>query len=212
MAAHSSSHPMRRSFIKVFVVLLLSLAAMWWFSLRHAMPDPEAVAAAETRMWRAYYSANPLLVHSELTGLLQAQFHLRGAEASVVAQSLALAAWKFENISGGYEAAVLPDLEVAYGLLGKALHRSFDPKAAAKAELAWWIARRTPGQDSAQQVGQKIGELYAVVYGANRPGFTEAGVLRAEAGKLRDRQGENCDWKQVEVLLQRSYQTLAKAI
>jgi hypothetical protein len=203
---------MRRSFIKIFVVLLLSLAALWWFSFRHAMPNPEAVAAAETRMWQAYYAADPLRLHGELTGLLQAQFHLRGAEANTVAQSLALAAWKFENISEGYEAVVLPDLEQAYRQLGQALHRPFNPREAAKAELAWWIARRTPGQDSAQQVGQKIGELYAVIYGAPRPGFTEAGILRAEAGKLRDKEGANCDWKQVEALLQRSYHTLAKAI
>lgn len=212
MSFNSAVNPLRRSFIKLFVVMLLALSALWWFSLRHVMPQPDAVAAAETRMWQAYYSVDPLQLHTELVGLLKAQFHLRPADANAVAKSLAMAAWKFESLSGGYEAAVLPDLEAAYRVLGQALHRPFDPKAAAKAELAWWIARRTPGQDSAQQVGQKIGELYAIIYGQNKPGFTEAGILRAEAGKLRDSQGANCDWKKVEALLQQSYHTLAKAI
>jgi hypothetical protein len=107
---------------------------------------------------------------------------------------------------------VLPDLEAAFGELRRVTKRPFDPKQAARAELAWWVARRTPGQDSAQQVGQGIGQVYAILYGQDRPGFEEAGVLRAEAGRLRDQGGAACDWQQVETLLQQSYRVLTKAI
>lgn len=195
-----------------YLLLFLVVAGGGWFWWQRQQPDAQAVAAAETRMWQAYYAADPLRLHGELMALLQAQFHLPASEANAVAQSLAMAAYKFETSDGNYEALVLPDLERAYGQLRTALKRPFDPGKAARAELAWWIARRTPGQDSAQQVGTKIGELYAIVYGAERPGFIEAGVLRAEAGRLRDSGGAHCDWQQVEALLQRSYQTLVKAI
>lgn len=206
----SSSRVVRK--LLPYLLLFLMAAGGAWFWWQRQMPDARAVAAAETRMWQAYYAADPLRLHGELTALLQAQFHLPPAEANAVAQNLAMAAYKFETSDGDYETLVLPDLERAYGQLRTALKRPFDPRQAARAELAWWVARRTPGQDSAQQVGAKIGQLYGIVYGAERPGFIEAGVLRAEAGRLRDSGGANCDWQQVESLLQRSYQALVRAI
>lgn len=194
------------------LIVLMLLTAGAWFLFRSKGPDPKVIAAAETRMWQAYYAADPLRLHGELVTLLQAQFNLTPADAHGVAQSLSLAAWKFETSRENYEALVLPDLEAAFGELKRVTKRSFDPKQAARAELAWWVARRTPGQDSAQQVGQGIGQVYAILYGQDRPGFAEAGVLRAEAGRLRDQGGAACDWQQVEALLQRSYRVLTKAI
>lgn len=198
--------------LKVSVVIALLLAVAIGFWSRSFRPDPNAIAAAETRMWQAYYAADPVRLHGELVMLLQSQFKASPDDANAIAQRLVMAAWKFETSADNYEAVVLPDLEAAFGEIRRLTKRSFDPKEAAKAELAWWVARRTPGQDSPQQVGQKIGAVYAILYGSDDPGFTEAGILRAEAGKLRDDKGPACDWQQVESLLQRSYQTLTKAI
>lgn len=201
----------RRTLSLLMVVLALLLGGAWFYLRPHG-PDPKAVAAAETRMWQAYYSADPLRLHRELMSLLQAQFDLKPADANVIAQSLAMAAFKFETSQEGYALTALPDLQQAFADLKRVTGRRFDAKQAAKAELAWWVARRTPGQDSAQQVGQGIGAVYAILYGRSKPEFIEAGVLRAEAGRLRDQGGANCDWQQVEALLERSYQTLAKGI
>ncbi|HEY1171392.1 MAG TPA: hypothetical protein VGH19_08500 [Verrucomicrobiae bacterium] len=197
--------------VSVVIVLLLAVALGFWLP-RAFRPDPKAIAAAETRMWQAYYAADPIRLHTELVTLMQSQFKASPSEANAIAQRLVMAAWKFETSSENYEAVVLPDLEVAFDQIRKLSHRTFDSKEAARAELAWWVARRTPGQDSAQQVGQKIGAVYAILYGSDEPGFTEAGVLRAQAGKLRDDSGAGCDWRQVEALLQRSYQALVEAI
>jgi hypothetical protein len=41
------------------------------------------------------------------------------------------------------------------------LHAGFDPRAVARAELAWWVARRTPGQDSPERIGRLMAEAYA---------------------------------------------------
>ena len=119
---------------------------------------------------------------------------------------------KFAISGANYEQVVLPDLEVAYLQLRALLKRSFDPREAARAELAWWVARRTPGQDNTQEVGKRIAKLYSVIYGGERPEFLEAGVLRAEAAQLRDHGGVHCDWAGVERLLRRSYRVLADAV
>ncbi len=163
-------------------------------------------------MWQAYYARDLPRFHGEMAALLRAQFRLSPADAERIAKTLVVAAMKFASSRANYEQIVLPDLEVAYLQLKALLKLSFDPREAARAELAWWIARRTPGRDNTQQVGKRIAELYSVIYGGARPEFLEAGVLRAEAAQLRDRSGINCDWAEVERLLLRSYRVLAEAM
>ena len=174
--------------------------------------DADEIAAAETRMWQAYYARDLQRLHSEMSALLRAQFRLSSVDAERIAKSLVIAAMKFAISRANHEQVVLPDLEVAYLQLRAVLNRSFDPREAARAELDWWIARRTPGRDNPQQVGKRIAKLYAVIYGAERPEFLEAGVLRAKAAQLRDRGGVNCDWTKVERLLRLSYRVLVDAV
>jgi len=200
-----------RSFIVVGVIALLCTNGNWAFSGSFVF-EPDKIAAAETRMWQAYYARDLPRLHSEMAALLRAQFRLSSEDAERIAKSLAVAAMKFASSGANYERVVLPDLEVAYLQLRVLLKRSFDPREAARAELAWWIARRTPGRDNTYQVGKLIAELYSVIYGGERPEFLEAGVLRAQAAQLRDRSGDNCDWARVERLLRRSYRVLADAV
>jgi hypothetical protein len=162
-------------------------------------------------MWQGYYAADLPRFYNEMVALLRAQFRLAPADAERIARSLTVAAMKFATSGGNYEQVTLPDLEMAYLQLKAVLKLPFDPREAAQAELAWWVARRIPGQDNPQQVGKRIARLYAILYGRERPEFLEAGVLRAEAAQLRDRRGMNCDWTEVERLLRRSYRILADA-
>jgi hypothetical protein len=116
---------------------------------------------------------------------------------------------KFKAARSHYEEAALPDLTEAYKAIRIATGMRFDEAQAARAELAWWVARRTPGKDSAENVGQKIAELYSVLYGKDHPSFGKAGLLRAQAAKLRDAGGEGADWVKVEELLLAFYRELA---
>src|SRR5712692_3817926 len=79
---------------------------------------------------------------------------------------------------------VLPDLENAYGTAKNWLHAGFDPRAVARAELAWWVARRMPGEDSPERVGDLMAEAYALLYEAPRSHVTRAAILRAQAAAL----------------------------
>ncbi len=203
--------PILKSVIVVVVVAFLGAAGTRAFSAGPVL-DPDKIAIAETRMWQAYYAGDLSRLNSEMVALLRAQFGLASADAERIARSLSFAAMKFAISGGNYEQVVLPDLEVAYLQLRAVLKLSFDPREAARAELAWWVARRTPGQDNPQQIGKRIARLYAILYGRERPEFLEAGVLRAEAAQLRDRRGMNSDWTEVERLLRRSYRVLADAV
>jgi hypothetical protein len=42
--------------------------------------DPDQIAAAETRMWQAYYARDLLRLHSEMADLLRVQFQIPPAD------------------------------------------------------------------------------------------------------------------------------------
>lgn len=196
--------------LSVLAVAVLLLAGYLLWSRSHLHPD--RIAAAETRMWRAYYAANLPALQEELVTMLRAQFGLSHSDANSIGAHLATAAMKFEIGPGTYEITVLPHLEEAYRELGNAKKLSFDPRRAARAELKWWETRRQREPDPTPLVGKQIGELYGIIYGGDRPEFARAGELRAQAGALRDRGGANADWKKVEELLRESYETLARGV
>lgn len=161
-------------------------------------------------MWKAYYSADVVTIRREVRGLLMEQFGLTEQDAKAVGDPLLTATIAFDRYKSSYDALCLPGLERAYQELKRVSGLSFDPKQAARAELDWWVARRTPGNDSPAQVGQRLSRLYAVIFGEQRPEFDKAGLLRAEAANIRDMGGVACDWQKVLQLLTESYTELLK--
>lgn len=205
----------KRKFTKTLIligILCLSLTALptAWPDTRVEI-DSVKVAAAETNMWRAYYSGNLTILRTELINLLRSQFGLSHVDALDVGAHFSSAAMIFESTRGNYKQTVLPGLVRAYSQLKDKLSADFDPEEAARAELDWWAARRTPGKDSPEAVGQLIAHLYAVVFGGDQSMFESAGLLRAQAAHLRDKGGAQCDWEKVESLLLDSYQALQEA-
>lgn len=176
---------------------------------RHRDFDPAAVASAETAMWKAYYARRPDLVLAGMARLLQEQAGLKPEQAAEVARPLAMAAAKFQMASGNYEAVALPDLVAGYRRMKQFTGAAYDPERVAKAELEWWVRRRTPGRDSAESVGEAIAALYAELYGKRNAAIGRAGLLRAQAAQLRDSGG---DWKRIEELLRASHESLLAGI
>ena len=107
---------------------------------------------------------------------------------------------------------MLPDLERAYTIARDWTGSTFDPAAVARAELAWWVARRDPDRNSPESVGALIAEENALIYGVPRDRVLEASILRARAGRLRDEGGEHADWATVAQLLMQSYRSLYQAV
>ena len=169
--------------------------------------DASRVADLEVRMWQAYYGKERARLFGLLVTLLHEQYHYSWATATVEGLHLARAAATFGDLKEHYE-VVLPDLETAYAKLRSWTRAGFDPHAVARAELAWWVARRIPGQNSPEQVGRLIAEEYALLYETSRERVADAALLRAEAAALRDANAATPDWNAIARLLQQSYREL----
>lgn len=168
---------------------------------------PDRLAELELRMWQAYYAKSNVRLFGLLVTMLHEQYHYPWTTATIEGFHLARAASTFADTRSGYE-VVLPDLEAAYRTARNWLHAGFDPRAVARAELAWWVARRTPGANSAATVGGLIADEYALLYEVPRDLVADAALLRAEAAALRDEQAEQPDWTAIGDLLRQSYRML----
>lgn len=196
--------------------LLAVLALLVWvvfFKNSRAPFDAVQIAQSETRMWQAYYTRDPLALHGELNLMLHNQFGLSRYRTWQVSSLLTLASLDFAQqprpIPPSARQKLVGDLAKAYRGIRAATGLKFDPQAAAEAEMAWWIARRTPGENSVDQVGKKIEALYRILYGKTNAQIAEAGRLRAQPAHVRD---ETADWPEVERLLTASYQALLAGI
>jgi len=173
--------------------------------------DPQRTASLELQMWQAYYHKEKLKLFGLLIVMLREQYRYPWTKAVRAGFHLARAAATFGDARSGYE-SVLPDLEAAYTIARDWTSAGFDPAAVARAELDWWVARRTPGRNSPENVGQLIGRLYALMYEEPLDRVAQAGLLRAQAAALRDRGGDAADWASVGRLLDQSYGALHAAV
>jgi hypothetical protein len=173
--------------------------------------DPDRLADLEVRMWQAYYAKERIRLFGLLVTMLREQRRYSWALATREGFHLARAAATFGDLRGGYD-RVLPDLEAAYTMARDWTGAHYDPAAVARAELAWWVARRIPGQNSAEQVGRVMAEEYALLYETTPDRVAQAALLRAEAGALRDDQAEHPDWDTIHRLLDASYRALLAAV
>lgn len=173
--------------------------------------NPPRLADLEVRMWQAYYAKQRTRLFALLITTLREQYHYSWATATIEGFHLARAAATFGDLRGGYD-VVLPDLEAAYAKAKSWTHAEFDPRAVARAELAWWVARRVPGQNSAEQIGGLIADEYALLYETTRARVAGAALLRAQAAALRDAQAGQPDWDRIGRLLLQSYSELRSAL
>jgi hypothetical protein len=142
---------------------------------------------------------------------LREQYDYSWINAVSAAFDLARAASTFADLQSNY-ATVLPDLESAYTTARDWLDAGFDPAEVARAELAWWVARRTPGKDQPDQVGALIADEYALLYETTPSSMMRAGQLRARAAALRDQEAEAPDWETIGNMLTDSYVELHTAL
>lgn len=204
---------------KAWGVVLLAALASGMLAFELASPprgarslrefDPDRLANLELRMWQAYYAKERVRLFALLVATLREQYHYSWTTATVEGFHLARAAARFGDQAGTSDAkVVLPDLERAYATAARWHHAGFDPRAVARAELAWWVARRTPGRNDPDQVGRLIATEYALLYETPLEGVLSAGLLRAEAAALRDREAGQPDWPAIGALLRDSYRAL----
>lgn len=198
-------------FLAPIGVVLAVAGFMWAWQPNPPRPlgdfNPDRVAELEVGMWQAYYEKQRVRLFSTLVTTLREQYGFSWPIATATAFSLAKAAVAFGDATGDYDRAI-PDLTRGFERIQRATASRFDPHRVAEAELAWWVARRTPGHDSPEEVGRLIAELYAGLYGKPVDEMFVAGQLRASAAALRDAQATEPDWITIATLLRRSYRSL----
>lgn len=210
--------PMSGRRVFLLVVAVLAAGGIVWALVPPSGPrslrtfDPDRTAELETDMWRTYYAKDNVHLFRDLVTLLHEQNRYSWFRATHAGFYLARAAATFASIHDDYDTRVLPDLVTAYTVERNWLSADFDPQAVARAELAWWVARRISGQNSPEQVGALIADENALIYGVPRDRVLAASVLRARAGRLRDDAGEHADWIAVSDLLHQSYRALHDAV
>lgn len=173
--------------------------------------DPYRVADLELEMWQAYYDDDTVRLFRLLVVTLREQYHYSWVNAASAAFDLARAASTFANLRMNYQ-SVLPDLESAYTTARDWLDAGFEPADVARAELAWWGARRTPGKNRPDQVGALMADEYALLYETSRSAVLRPALLRAEAAALRDQQADAPDWDRIGSLLTESYVALHETL
>ena len=208
--------PLRKGCLVLLLALLFAGAGVWWVGF-HSRGlnrdfDPEVVARAETKMWQAYYAHDAEGLGRELVTLMHEQLGVAYGSAVRLTFTLGKATMEFGRSNAGYEAKVLPGLITFYTDAHALSGGDWDPEAVAKAELAWWVARRTPGENSAEQVSGLIAKEYALLYGESNPDIEAAGLIRAQAAVLRDEGGAAADWPRIESMLVDSYTRLKAGV
>ena len=196
--------------VAVAVVLALWLAREPLMDLVFSRGiDARQLAASETRMWQAYYARDPEALGKELVFTLHDLFRIPYLDAIAIAKHLGHAAMDFANVRGHNEGVALDDLTLAYGRIHQCTSGNWDPREAARAELAWWMDRRTPERRGDEQVGASIAHLYTILTGRDNAAIREAGLKRARAARLRD---EGAEWDAVQSLLEESYFVLERGM
>jgi hypothetical protein len=172
---------------------------------------PARLADLEIAMWQAGYAKERVRLFSLLVRLLREQYRYPWATAAIEAFHRARAAAVFGDLHDNYD-VVLPDLEAAHAEARSWTGAAFDPPSVARAELAWWKARRVPGENSPEQIGRLIAAEYALLYETTPENVAPAALLRAQAASMRDARAAEPDWTQIARLLRASYEELLAAL
>jgi len=205
------------------IVLLVCLLAGWILAdmllprtgdFRHF--DPADVARLDAGMWQSYYERRPVALLWQSAELLREQVHAPFWRSFVLAYHAANAAFIFKDgrSRADYNRA-LPALERFYGGIARLGTKPVDVQKAARNELEWWIIRRDRDQHPPAEWAALQAQIAADLYRVPVASCREYGTLRTEAMLYRDNRNTTmtpADWQHVEQLLQKSWQSLSRAV
>jgi hypothetical protein len=173
--------------------------------------DPERLATDEVDVLKAVAAREEWGTYAALVPMLREQHRYSWFRAAQASYYEARALTTFPELTSRYE-RVLPDLEDAATIERDWMDAVFDPMAVARAELTWWVTRKMPNLNSADQVAPLISDEYSLRYHLAPGQAMDAALRRAEALELAGRGGNDPDWPGVEKLLTESNRALKQAI
>jgi hypothetical protein len=171
--------------------------------------DPSAVARYETAAWQAGLARDEwsALVNCVL---LQRELHryswFRAAQSGLTLSRLLV---QFPHMNARFDRA-LPGLEEIARVEQQWKDGAFEPPAAARKQLTWWMAaRRSTPTD---RIASEMSEEYALRYAIRPDQAYDAALGRAEAFHMILGDGGSRDWSAIEGLLEASYRSLKQTL
>ncbi len=176
--------------------------------------DPAGMARLETSMWRDYYEKRypALFLNLYVTARQQQGFSPWDSARIALAAARAAKSFQPSTSRAGAEAAI-PMLIDYFRILAKGAPVRVDVAAAARAELAWWQARREAVAPA--DYGLMVARVSTLCYGVDDARVHRSGLLRAEAMAYRDGRGARmteADWAAIEHRLRSAYRLLKEAV
>jgi len=198
----------------IFYGLVAVLVYMLFFSVpagdrAEGQFDADRLAASEIDVLKANLGREEFGVYIAVVPMLREQHRYSWFRAGQAGYYMARALTQFAGMRQRYE-RVLPDLVEAATIERNWMGASFDPAAAARAQLDWWVTRRLPNLNSASQVAPLIAREYAVRYRIPEGAGMDAALRRAQALDLSQQIDPN--WTEVQNLLAESNRSLAQAL
>jgi hypothetical protein len=200
-------------------LLTLCLLALGIYAGFYAVPggtaspggfDAPQVAAYEAEVWRSVAAREDYGVYLNVMMMERALHQYTWFRAAQSAFYLGGAMREFVGMRQRYE-RILPDLEASAAIEKAWTGAAFDPAGVARAQLNWWVTRKSPDLNNIDVVSELMAEEYALRY-ASRPGrFVGAARLRAQAAQLHDNGGADPDWRGITRLLGEAYTALHAA-
>jgi hypothetical protein len=176
--------------------------------------DAARMGEREMLMWRHYYERRYVALAADLYAGAHEDFGFSPWDSVRLAVAAADAARRFQPSRNAAEAqAALPSLVAYYRCLAGAAPQPVEPETAARAELAWWQARREAVPPA--EYGLLIARVWTLLYGVEGGTVRAAGVVRAEAMAYRDAHATDItehDWAVIADQLVQSYMRLKTAI
>jgi hypothetical protein len=163
------------------ILLLVALVSTSFYAVFPRRPDltafdPDFMGQLECSTWRYYYEQRYFhLLHGLYRGIRHLKFS--PADSVRIAWKAGRAARLFKSSTSRQEAeSVLPALIQYFRGILPGAPVQFSPQEAARAELAWWQARREAA--APEQYGLTIAHVATLVYGVDTEDIKRAALLR----------------------------------
>jgi len=180
--------------------------------------DPVKVARYEKDSWVAYYQRRWFTLLRLLTGLVRSTYGLSLLQAIRVGIPLTRAQMAFAPQDNDVPKAI-EYMRQFFAYIKEKNGEVFDPRAAALAEVSWWVVHRTFfGHSDQPEVIDAVACAYAAAYRVDPAMVREAAYHRAQAmvysdgWVLSERDPHDPRLQQEEDELIKSYTALRKAV
>ncbi len=175
----------------------------------------DKLASLETKMWQAYYGHNFVKLFFLIISLVNNFFGFKKISTLRGSFMLSSAVIDFRlNKGNENKERILRKLTSFSKLLFDKNSSDINYKKAAELELEWWFVDRYPERYGITRE-KALQEVMVFIFDLNNSDLGDYAKYRAQAMVLQDKaeeQSKKTDWKEVEVLLKKSYSSLCNLL